>query len=116
MRAGALPPGYVLLETTGRKSGKTRVTPVGNGLVGNTQWIVTEHGRQAGYVRNLMANPHVRVRLRSGWRTGTAQVLDDDDPRERQRMLSRGHPMRRLNAFVVRVLGTEHLTIRIELD
>jgi deazaflavin-dependent oxidoreductase (nitroreductase family) len=116
MRAGLVPPGYVLLETTGRKSGKRRVTPVGNGVVGGTQWIVTEHGHQAGYVRNLIAEPRVRVRLRSGWRAGTAQVLEDDDPRERQRMLSRGHPGRRLNAFVVRALGTEHLTIRIDLD
>jgi deazaflavin-dependent oxidoreductase (nitroreductase family) len=116
MNAGLVPPGYVLLETTGRKSGKTRVTPVGNGVVGDTQWIVTEFGRKAGYVRNLIAQPRVRVRLRSGWRTGTAHVLDDDDTRERQRMLSRGHPMRRLNAFVVRAVGTEHLTIRIDLD
>ena len=116
MRAGLVPPGYVLLETVGRKSGKPRTTPVGNGLVGDSLWIVTEHGRKAGYVRNLVAEPRVRVRLRSGWRGGTAHVLEDDDPRERQRMLSRGHPMRRLNAFVVRVLGTEHLTIRIDLD
>jgi hypothetical protein len=45
MRAGMVPPGYVLLETVGRKSGKRRITPVGNGLVGDTLWIVTEHGR-----------------------------------------------------------------------
>jgi deazaflavin-dependent oxidoreductase (nitroreductase family) len=116
MRAGMVPPGYVLLETTGRKSGKRRVTPVGNGLVGDTLWIVTEHGHKAGYVRNLIAEPRVRVRFRSGWRGGSARVLEDDDPRERQRMLARGHPSRRLNAFVVRALGTEHLTIRIDLD
>jgi deazaflavin-dependent oxidoreductase (nitroreductase family) len=116
MRAGMVPPGYVLLETLGRKSGKRRVTPVGNGLVGDTLWIVTEHGRKAGYVRNLTANPRVRVRFRSGWREGTAQVVEGDDPRERQRMLARGHPSRRLNAWVVRVLGTEHLTVRIDLD
>jgi deazaflavin-dependent oxidoreductase (nitroreductase family) len=106
----------MLLETTGRKSGKRRITPVGEGRVGDTLWIVTEHGRRAAYVRNLIAEPRVRVRLRSGWLTGTAQVVEGDDPRERQRMLSRGHPMRRLNAFVVRAVGTEHLTVRIDLD
>jgi len=116
MRAGLVPPGYVLLETTGRQSGKKRVTPVGEGLDGGALWIVTEHGRKAGYVRNLLANPRVRVRFRAGWREGTAHLLEDDDPRERQRVLSRGHPMRRLNAFVVRAVGTEHLTIRIDLD
>jgi len=120
MRMGLTPPGYALLETTGRRSGKPRTTPVGNGLVGDTFWIVTEHGRRAGYVRNLMAEPRVRLKLRSGlsvgWRTGTARVLEDDDPRERQRMLARRHPGRRLNAFVVRALGTEQLTVRIDLD
>jgi len=120
MRMGLTPPGYALLETTGRRSGKPRTTPVGNGLVGDTFWIVTEHGRRAGYVRNLMAEPRVRLKLRRGlsvgWRTGTARVLEDDDPRERQRMLARRHPGRRLNAFVVRALGTEQLTVRIDLD
>jgi deazaflavin-dependent oxidoreductase (nitroreductase family) len=116
MRRGLVPPGYALLETKGRRSGKPRVTPVGDGLEGDSFWIVTEHGRQAGYVRNLSADPRVRLKLRSGWRTGTAHVLEGDDPRERQRWLARRRPSRRLNAFVVRVLGTEHLTIRIDLD
>jgi hypothetical protein len=43
-------------------------------------------------------------------------VLDDDDPRERQRLLSQGHPERRLNAAAVRAMGVELLTIRIDLD
>jgi F420H(2)-dependent quinone reductase len=31
---GVAPPGYALLETTGRKTGKPRRTPVGDGRVG----------------------------------------------------------------------------------
>jgi len=31
---GIFPPGYALLETIGRKTGKPRRTPVGNGRVG----------------------------------------------------------------------------------
>src|SRR5215469_9623038 len=46
-------PGYALLETTGRKTGKTRRTPVGNGRIGNQFWLVAEHGMRAGYVRNM---------------------------------------------------------------
>jgi deazaflavin-dependent oxidoreductase (nitroreductase family) len=115
-----VPPGYALLETVGRVSGNPRRTPVGNGVEGDTFWIVTEHGRKAGYVRNIERMPRVRVKFRHGpvlrWRTGTAQVLPDDDPRERPRALSRGHPMRALNALAVRGLGTELLTIRIDLD
>lgn len=120
MGRGIVPPGYSLLETLGRTTGKPRCTPVGGALDGDTVWVVAEHGRAAGYVRNIQDNPRVRVKVRSGrrveWRTGTAHVLADDDPRERQRLLSRGHPGRALNAFVVRTVGTDLLTVRIDLD
>lgn len=108
-------PGWALLETTGRKTGLARTTPVGDGLVGSTFWIVSEHGRRSAYVRNLEAQPRVRVRVRGRWRAGTAHVLPDDDPRERQRILSR-RPTARLNALLVRGWGTDLLTIRIDLD
>jgi deazaflavin-dependent oxidoreductase (nitroreductase family) len=100
-----------LLETTGRKSGQPRRTPVGNGLRDDTFWIVTEHGRRAAYVKNIEANPRVRVKVGRRWYEGTAHVLPDDDPRERMRMLKRG-----MNDVVVRLVGTEHLTIRVDLD
>jgi deazaflavin-dependent oxidoreductase (nitroreductase family) len=119
-RLGTVPPGYALLETVGRRSGEPRRTPVGDGLFGDTFWIVAEHGLRAAYVRNLQADPRVRVQVREGWRmvwrTGVAHVLDDDDPRERQRQLARTSLSRRLNAFVVRTMGTELATVRIDLD
>ena len=31
--------------------------PVGKTLDGDTLWMVAEHGRRAGYVRNIEANP-----------------------------------------------------------
>ena len=68
------PPGVAILETTGRKSGQPRQVPVGNGLDGDTFWIVTEHGRRAGYVRNIEANPRVRVVY-----AGTRQVYGRPD-------------------------------------
>jgi deazaflavin-dependent oxidoreductase (nitroreductase family) len=117
---GALPLGFALLETTGRSSGRPRRVPIGEGLVGDTFWIVAEHGDQANYVRNITRDPHVRVKVRRGlrpvWRDGIAHVLEDDDPHARQRLLSRRHPMRALNAAVVRVMGTDLLTVRIDLD
>jgi deazaflavin-dependent oxidoreductase (nitroreductase family) len=117
---GVLPLGYALIETTGRVSARPRRTPVGNGLVGDTFWIVAEHGCHAGYVRNIEKNQRVRVKVRRGlrpvWRVGTAYLLDDDDPYARQRFLGRWHPLRALNAAVVRVMGTELLTVRIDLD
>jgi hypothetical protein len=54
---GYAPASYALLETTGRKSGEPRPTPVGNGLVGDQFWIVAERGARAAYVRNIGADP-----------------------------------------------------------
>ena len=86
---GIILPGCALLETIGRKTGKPRRTPVGDGRIGGQFWIVAEHGMNAGYVRNIAHNPRVRLKLREGlharWYTGTAHLLSDDDPRERQR-------------------------------
>lgn len=117
---GIAPPGYALLETIGRKTGKPRRTPVGDGRVGGQLWIVAEHGVKAGYVRNIAKNPRVRVKVRCGlrarWRTGTACLLLDDDPRERQRWLFRQVPSSAANAAAVRFLGTQLITVRIDLD
>jgi deazaflavin-dependent oxidoreductase (nitroreductase family) len=108
---GLAPGSYAILETTGRRSGQRRRTPVGHVLDGNTVWIVSEHGRRAGYVRNLQADPRVRIELRGGWRSGTARVLAGDDARKRLRRMGL-----RLNALVVRAMGTDLLTVRIDLD
>jgi deazaflavin-dependent oxidoreductase (nitroreductase family) len=109
--AGLPLPGVVILETTGRRSGEPRRVPVTRALDGDTLWIVTEHGRRAAYVRNIEANPRVRVRAGLRWRTGTARILADDDWRERQRRLPN-----KLGSAMVRAMGTEHLTVRVDLD
>jgi deazaflavin-dependent oxidoreductase (nitroreductase family) len=112
VKLGIAPPSVAILETRGRRSGKVRRTPVGNGLQGDTFWIVAEHGRRAGYVRNLQANPRVRVKTRrSPWRAGTAQLMPDDDPQERIRKIGL-----RVNGAVVRLAGTDPTTVRIDLD
>jgi deazaflavin-dependent oxidoreductase (nitroreductase family) len=103
-------PWWALLETIGRRSGKPRRNPVGNGLQGDTFWIVADHGHHADYIKNIMANPRVRVRVGGRWRSGTAHVLPDDDPIERQKQ------MRLVNAIIVRAVGTDLLTVRIDLD
>ena len=116
LERGVRIPGYAVLETTGRTSGLPRRTPVGDGLDGDTFWIVAEHGRRAGYVRNIEASPRVRVRVRGKWRSGTAVPMPDDDPRERQRFLGELSWSARANAAAVRTFGTDLLTVRIDLD
>jgi deazaflavin-dependent oxidoreductase (nitroreductase family) len=109
---GIAPQAIALLETRGRTTGKPRTTPVGNGLEaeGDRFWIVAEHGLRSGYVRNIQADSRVRVKVGRRWRTGTAHVLVEDDPLRRQESM----PSR--NASTVRRLGTDLLTIRIDLD
>jgi deazaflavin-dependent oxidoreductase (nitroreductase family) len=109
--AGLPLPGIVILETTGRRSGEPRRTPVGKAVVGDSVWVIAEHGRRASYVRNIEANPRVRVRIGRDWRTGTARLLPDDDPLERQRRLPN-----RINSAAVRLAGSDLLTVRVDLD
>lgn len=108
---GLMPRTHALLETTGRKSGEPRRVPVGNGLRGDTFWIVTEHGRQADYVKNIQANPRVRVKVGREWRDGTAHLLPDDDVRARMKVLRRP-----TNDAMVRLAGSDLMTVRIDLE
>ncbi|WP_171114615.1 MULTISPECIES: nitroreductase family deazaflavin-dependent oxidoreductase [Streptomyces] len=102
-------PLQTLLETTGRVSGLPRRTPVGGRRVGDSFWLVSEFGDRSQYVRNIRANPRVRVRLGGRWYEGTAHLLPDDDPKARLRAL----PF--LNSAAVRAIGTELLTVRVDL-
>jgi deazaflavin-dependent oxidoreductase (nitroreductase family) len=111
LERGIAPRTHALLETTGRKSGLPRHVPVGNGLRDGKFWIIAEHGTHADYVRNIQQNPRVRVKIGRTWHSGTAHLLPDEDPRERMRLL--GRP---LNDALVRIVGSEPLVLRVDLD
>ncbi|WP_405675466.1 nitroreductase family deazaflavin-dependent oxidoreductase [Streptomyces sp. NBC_01511] len=102
-------PGQILLETTGRRSGLPRRTPVGGSRVGQEFWLVSEYGDKSHYVRNIQADPRVRVRIKGTWHTGTAHPMPEDDPRARLKSLPTG------NSAVVRLMGTNLLTVRVDL-
>jgi deazaflavin-dependent oxidoreductase (nitroreductase family) len=111
LRAGLAPRAFALLETTGRRTGLARHTPVGNGLDGDIFWLVAAHGTQADYVRNLEASPRVRVKVGGSWRAGTAVVLPGDDALARSRALPY-----QWDAAIGRMMASAPLTIRIDLD
>jgi len=102
-------PIHTLLETTGRKSGEPRRTPIGGSRVGDQFWFVSEFGDRSQYVKNIKADPNVRVRLKGRWRSGVAHLLPDDDAEARLRELPQ------FNSLAVRAFGTSLLTIRVDL-
>ncbi|HEU4997959.1 MAG TPA: nitroreductase/quinone reductase family protein [Lapillicoccus sp.] len=110
LRHRLAPSAFALLETTGRRTGRRRHTVIGNGLAGDTFWVVAAHGWQSDYVRNLAQEPRVRVLVGGAWRRGTAVVLADDDPVARSRTLP--YPW---DAAIGRAIATAPLTVRIDL-
>lgn len=105
-----LMPFQTLLETTGRKSGEPRRTPLDGSREGDQFWFVSEFGDKSQYVKNIQADPQVRVRLKGKWYRGTAHLVPDDDPHERLRSLPK------FNSFGVRTFGTNLLTIRVDFE
>ncbi|MGE2691424.1 nitroreductase/quinone reductase family protein [Mycolicibacterium pulveris] len=108
-RVTRLMPFQTLLETTGRKSGQPRRTPLGGSRVGDEFWFVSEFGEKSHYIQNIKANPNVRVRLNGRWHNGVAHLMPDDDPHERLRSLPQ------FNSMGVRTFGTNLLTVRVDL-
>ncbi|BBY79545.1 nitroreductase family deazaflavin-dependent oxidoreductase [Mycolicibacterium pulveris] len=107
-RVTRLLPFQTLLETTGRKSGKPRRTPLGGSRVGDQFWFVSEFGEKSQYIKNIKANPNVRVRLNGRWHNGVAHLMPDDDPHERLKSLPQ------FNSMGVRTFGTSLLTVRVD--
>jgi hypothetical protein len=68
-----------------------------------------EHTREHE-IRDRAGGPQVRVRLRGQWRSGTAQLLRDDDAHARLRSLPS------MNSAVAHAFGADPLTLRIDLD
>jgi deazaflavin-dependent oxidoreductase (nitroreductase family) len=71
---------------------------------------VSEFGEKSQYVKNIQADPAVRVRLKGKWHKGVAHLLPDDDPHARLRALPG------FNSMGVRTFGTNLLTIRVNLE
>ncbi len=108
---GVLPSSISILQTVGRKSGRIRRVPVGGVKKGNTIWLVSEHGYQAAYVQNIIADPHVKIKVGRKLYSGTAHLMPEDDPLERTRIMGL-----KINGAVVRTIGKAPMTIRIELE
>lgn len=67
----------LLLTTTGRKSGQLRVTPLQYEKIDGAYYLGAARGVKADWVRNLQANPDVRLRVGSSDIHGKAEIVTD---------------------------------------
>lgn len=67
----------LLLTTTGRKSGKKRVTPLQYEMIGDDYYVGAARGVKADWVRNIQSNPRVEVHVGAQHFQGTAEVVTD---------------------------------------
>ena len=117
LRLGLAPRHFALLETTGRKTGRPRQTPVGGAMLGPTFWAVAVHGTDCAYVKNLMADSAVRVKVRRTWHAGRATVVPDDDPQARHyRIVAANGWVGRADSVFFRASATSPLSVRVDLD
>ena len=72
--------GIVLLETTGRKSGRIINVPLVAVSFGNVVVVSTVRARRSQWVRNVAANRDVRYWLRGRARKARAFVIGDGAP------------------------------------
>lgn len=101
-----LAPWWVLLETTGNRTGLRRTTPLAAGpTTGEEMLLIAVHGRASGWVRNALAHPDVRVKHRRRWSDATATVEPFD--RELARTFNvyarMGPPMAGIDPVIVRI-------------
>ncbi len=70
-------PWWVVIESTGRRTGTARRTPLANApLKGSVLSVLSVYGDSAAFVKNIRANPRVRVKRRGRWLDGSAEVVD----------------------------------------
>ncbi|AKU14952.1 hypothetical protein VV02_02180 [Luteipulveratus mongoliensis] len=104
-----LPYFFVVLETTGRRTGEARQVPVARGPIeGDVAWLISVHGSHANYAHNIADDPRVRLRVGRNWRAGSAR-LEPMDPK----ILAMFSPFAK---FGMRMTEHDPQLVRIDLD
>ena len=67
----------LLLTTTGRKSGKRRITPVQYEEIDGILYIGSARGTHADWVRNIAADPRIEVRVKNRHFRGEGELIQD---------------------------------------
>jgi deazaflavin-dependent oxidoreductase (nitroreductase family) len=116
-KIGVRPSTVVELETTGAKSGQPRKVPLTGRADDKGVWVISQHGRRAGWAHNITAEPKVRVRVNNQWRSGTATFVADDDVRARARSFGGdGKLSQSATALTMRAMESDPISVRITYD
>ena len=68
---------FCYLTTTGRRSGNPHLIEIWFAMRDNTLYLLAGGRDKSDWVRNIMRDPHVRVRLRDANYAATARVVSD---------------------------------------
>lgn len=105
----------LLLITKGRRTGKPRVTPLQYEQVDGTLVVGSVKGTKADWVRNVVADPHVEVRVRRSRLSGTAEVcVEPGRIAEFLELRLRRHP--RMVGRILRIRGVPPTPNRSQLE
>ena len=74
---------FLVLTTTGRRSGLPRRTPLNYAILDGRVYLLSGFGRRADWYRNLTADPHVTLALPGRVLEGTAEPVLDPVEAER---------------------------------
>jgi deazaflavin-dependent oxidoreductase (nitroreductase family) len=108
--AAGFVPRFAVIETIGRRTGLQRRVPVGGALRGGSFWFVAADPRRSSYIKNIEANPRMRVKVYGRWRRGTAALCPDDQARKR---VFRLNPV---NGLFLSIAGRDLMTVRVDLE
>ena len=105
---GVSNPLVVELETTGRKSGQVRRTPLSAQFDDTGAWLISQHGARSGWAANVAANPNVRLRQGNKWHTGVAELRPDDDA------VARARNYGKVGGKLTQAASTQPISVRVE--
>ena len=80
---------YCYVTSTGRVSGKPHEIEIWFGMRGNTIYLLSGGGDKSDWVKNMRANPQVKVRIEKHNFTGQARfVLEAEEEAQARRVLA----------------------------
>lgn len=83
LHANPLTGSWMLLRTTGRRSGQPREVALGYALLDGNVYCSAGFGERTAWYRNLLADPRVELILPIGGIAGLAEPVSDPDERDR---------------------------------